>query len=142
MMPLTDGQGRKHDYLRISITDRCNLRCVYCMGEEGIEQLKHENILSYEDILKVVRAGAELGISKIRITGGEPLVRRGVVDLIKRIAATPGINDLAMTTNGILLGKYARELKKAGLKRVNISLDSIQPEKYNNIKLLIYMGII
>ncbi|MFU8794791.1 MAG: radical SAM protein, partial [Dethiobacteria bacterium] len=84
-MTLTDGQGRKHDYLRISITDRCNLRCVYCMGEEGIEQLKHEDILSYEDILKVVRAGAELGISKIRITGGEPLVRRGVVDLIRNI---------------------------------------------------------
>ncbi|MDW7729469.1 MAG: GTP 3',8-cyclase MoaA [Bacillota bacterium] len=132
-MTLTDGQGRKHDYLRISITDRCNLRCVYCMGEEGIEQLKHEDILSYEDILKVVRAGAELGISKIRITGGEPLVRRGVVDLIRNIAATPGISDLAMTTNGILLDKYAGELKKAGLKRVNISLDSMQPEKYNNI---------
>jgi len=103
------------------------------MGEEGIEQIAHENILSYEEILKVVRAGAELGISKIRITGGEPLVRKGVVDLIRSIAAIPGINDLAMTTNGILLNKYAAKLKKAGLNRVNISLDSMQPEKFNKI---------
>lgn len=132
-MPLIDGQGRKHDYLRISVTDRCNLRCIYCMGEEGIEQITHENILSYEEILKVVRAGAELGISKIRVTGGEPLVRKGVVDLIGSIAAIPGINDLAMTTNGILLDKYAAKLKQAGLKRVNISLDSMQPEKFNKI---------
>ncbi len=132
-MPLIDGQGRKHDYLRISVTDRCNLRCIYCMGEEGIEQITHENILSYEEILKVVRAGAELGISKIRVTGGEPLVRKGVVDLIGSITAIPGINDLAMTTNGILLDKYAAKLKQAGLKRVNISLDSMQPEKFNKI---------
>jgi GTP 3',8-cyclase len=132
-MPLIDGHGRYHDYLRISVTDRCNLRCVYCMGEEGIEQISHRDILSYEDILKVVTAGAELGISKIRITGGEPLVRKGVIGLIEKIAAVPGIVDLAMTTNGILLSRYARELKEAGLRRVNISLDSLREEVYNRI---------
>jgi GTP 3',8-cyclase len=133
-MPLIDAHGRKHDYLRISITDRCNLRCVYCMGEEGIgNQLSHSDILSYEEILRVVRAGAELGISKIRITGGEPLVRKDVVGLIREIAAIEGIADLAMTTNGILLPSYAAELKEAGLSRVNISLDSLQPEKFRSI---------
>ncbi len=132
-MLLTDGQGRKHDYLRISVTDRCNLRCVYCMGDDGIEQTSHSAILSYEDILKVVFAGAEIGISKIRITGGEPLVRKNLVKLIRKIAAVPGISDLAMTTNGTLLPRYAAELKEAGLKRVNISIDSLNPVKYHNI---------
>lgn len=132
-MPLTDAHGRKHDYLRISVTDRCNLRCIYCMGEEGIEQLSHSDILSYEDIMKVVEAGAELGISKIRITGGEPLIRRGIIDLIKQIASVHGINDLSMTTNGTLLTRYAAELKKAGLDRVNISLDTLKPEQYRKI---------
>lgn len=132
-MALTDAHGRKHDYLRISITDRCNLRCIYCMGEEGIEQLAHSDILSYEDILKVVHAGADLGISKIRITGGEPLVRKGVVGLIHDIAAIKEITDLAMTTNGISLPRYAAELKEAGLNRVNISLDSLQPAKFHTI---------
>ena len=132
-MPLIDGHGREHDYLRISITDRCNLRCIYCMGEDGIQQLTHEDILSYEEILKVVKAGAELGISKIRITGGEPLVRRGVVAFIESVAAVPGIKDLAMTTNGILLSRYASDLKKAGLKRINISIDSLKPERYRSI---------
>lgn len=132
-MALIDAHGRKHDYLRISITDRCNLRCVYCMGEEGIEQLAHRDILSYEDIIKVVRAGANLGISKIRITGGEPLVRKGVVGLIRDIAAVKGITDLAMTTNGILLPRCTAELKEAGLNRVNISLDSLQPVKFHSI---------
>lgn len=132
-MALIDAHGRKHDYMRISVTDRCNLRCVYCMGEEGIEQLPHQDILRYEEILKVVRAGAELGISKIRITGGEPLVRKGVVGLVREIADVKGITDLAMTTNGILLPRYAAELKKAGLKRVNISIDSLKPELYHAI---------
>lgn len=132
-MALNDGHGRKHDYLRISITDRCNLRCVYCMNEEGIEQTSHSAILSYEEILKVVSAGAELGISKIRITGGEPLVRKNVIELIKGIAATPGINDLSMTTNGILLPRFAAELKKAGLDRVNISLDTLQPKLFQEV---------
>ncbi len=132
-MTLKDKQGRKHDYLRISVTDRCNLRCVYCMGDDGIEQTSHEAILSYEDILKVVTAGAELGISKIRITGGEPLVRKDLVQLIEMIAAVPGVTDLAMTTNGTLLSRYAEALKRAGLNRVNISLDTLQADKYQII---------
>jgi len=132
-MFLNDGQGRKHDYLRISVTDRCNLRCVYCMSEEGIEQTSHHSILSYEEIHRVVEAGAELGISKIRITGGEPLVRKNLTELIKKISHTPGIKDLAMTTNALLLPRYAEELKQAGLNRVNISLDSLNPEKYREI---------
>ncbi|MGM0688978.1 MAG: GTP 3',8-cyclase MoaA [Bacillota bacterium] len=132
-MPLIDTHGRKHDYMRISVTDRCNLRCIYCMGDEGIVQLPHSEILSYEEILKVITAGAELGISKLRITGGEPLVRKDIVNLIDRIAAIPGINDLAMTTNGILLHHYAAALKKAGLNRVNISLDTLNPDRYREI---------
>ena len=132
-MALYDKYGRKHDYLRISITDRCNLRCLYCMGEEGVPWLAHADILSYEDMIKVVKAGAASGISKIRITGGEPLVRKGVADFIAMINEVPGIDDIAMTTNGILLAKYAAALKKAGLKRVNISLDSLEPENYKKI---------
>ncbi len=132
-MPLIDTHNRQHDYLRISVTDRCNLRCVYCMGDDGIEQLSHSDILSYEEILKVVEAGAELGISKIRITGGEPLVRRGIAGLIEKIASVPGISDLSMTTNGILLPRYAAKLKKAGLNRVNISLDTLKPDQYHSI---------
>ncbi len=133
MMMLLDGQGRKHDYLRISVTDRCNLRCVYCMGDEGIAQMSHDQIISYEEILKVVVAAAELGISKIRITGGEPLVRKDLVNLIKMIAEVPGIKDLAMTTNGTLLLRYIEALKKAGLNRVNISLDTLDADKYQKI---------
>lgn len=132
-MTLIDAHGRKHDYLRISVTDRCNLRCLYCMGEDGVEQLSHNDILSYEEILKVVEAGAELGISKIRITGGEPLVRKGIVSLVERTAAVEGIKDLAMTTNGILLPRFAGDLKKAGLNRVNISLDTLKPDLYQKI---------
>lgn len=132
-MALIDAHGRKHDYLRISVTDRCNLRCVYCMAEDGVEQVTHKDILSYEDILKVVKAGAGLGISKIRITGGEPLVRKNVVALIRQIASTEGITDLAMTTNGILLPRFAAELKTAGLNRVNISLDSLDPTLFHSI---------
>ncbi|MFO7952310.1 MAG: GTP 3',8-cyclase MoaA [Bacillota bacterium] len=132
-MSLNDGQGRKHDYLRISVTDRCNLRCVYCMGEEGIEQTSHDSILSYEEIHRVVLAGAELGISKIRITGGEPLVRKDLVKLIRLISETPGIEDLAMTTNAQLLPRFAASLKEAGLNRVNVSLDSLNPDKYKKI---------
>ncbi len=132
-MTLIDAHGRKHDYLRISVTDRCNLRCLYCMGEDGVEQLSHKDILSYEEIMKVVEAGAELGISKIRITGGEPLVRKGIISLVERIAAVEGIKDLALTTNGILLPRFAGDLKKAGLRRVNISLDTLKPDLYQKI---------
>mgnify|MGYP005853438793 CR=1 FL=1 len=130
---LTDRFGRKHDYLRISVTDRCNLRCIYCMGPEGVPFLDHAQILRYEEIVSVVKAAAELGISKVRLTGGEPLVRKGIEHLIGAVAAIPGITDLAMTTNGQLLAPKAAQLKEAGLKRVNISLDTLKPGLYNEI---------
>ncbi len=130
---LVDRFGRKHDYLRVSVTDRCNLRCVYCMGPEGIQLIDHKNILRYEEIVKVIAAAAELGIERIRLTGGEPLVRLGIEELVAKIAAIPGIKDVAMTTNGILLAEKAKVLKEAGLNRVNISMDSLKPEVYREI---------
>ncbi len=130
---LMDSYGRVHDYLRISVTDRCNLRCLYCMGPDGIKQIPHREILAYEEILQVVRAAAAVGIRTIRITGGEPLVRKGLSGLVERITRIPGIADLAMTTNGALLSRYAADLKAAGLRRINISLDSLQPARYAEI---------
>jgi len=115
------------------VTDRCNLRCVYCMPPQGVLWRPHEEILRYEEIETVVRAAAELGISKVRLTGGEPLVRKGLVDLVSMISRIPGIDDLAMTTNGILLARYAEELKAAGLQRVNVSLDTLRPERFRRI---------
>lgn len=129
-MRVKDDHGRKIDYLRISLTDRCNLRCIYCMPAEGIEQVSHARILRYDDIEKLVRVAADLGITRVRLTGGEPLVRKGAVDLVRDIVAIPGIEDVSMTTNGILLAKYAHDLREAGLSRVNISLDTLDPEKY------------
>ncbi len=128
-----DAYNRPISYLRISITDRCNLRCVYCMPPQGIAWRPHEEILRYEEIETVVRAGAELGISKIRLTGGEPLVRPGVIDLVRMLARVPGVDDLTMTTNGILLARYADELAAAGLHRVNVSLDTLDPERFHAI---------
>lgn len=132
-MALIDLYGRKHDYLRISVTDRCNLRCLYCMGPEGVKSIPHNRILTYEEIVEVVRAGAALGMTRVRLTGGEPLVRKGLPGLVEKISQVPGIADLAMTTNGILLPDFARPLKKAGLHRVNISLDSLKPAVYHRI---------
>ncbi len=131
--PLIDRFGRTHTDLRVSVTDRCNLRCVYCMQAEGVEFRPHSVILSFEEIQRVVRVAACLGIRKVRITGGDPLVRRGIVDLVRMLAAVPGIDDLAMTTNGILLGEYAERLKAAGVRRLNISLDSLDREKFHEI---------
>jgi len=128
-----DRINRKIEYLRISVTDRCNLRCVYCMPAEGIPVLKHEDVLSYEEVLRIVRVAARAGIRKIRLTGGEPLVRKGITGLIREISAVPGIDDLSLTTNGLLLGKMAHELADAGLKRINISLDSLNPEKFSEL---------
>lgn len=130
---MLDSYKRSISYLRISITDRCNLRCTYCMPEDGIDWISHDRILSLEEITEVAKVGAKLGIKKIRLTGGEPLVRKGIVELVKMLSAIKGIEDLAMTTNGILLPKYALDLKKAGLKRVNISLDSLNPEKFKKL---------
>lgn len=131
---MKDRYNRNIDYLRISITDRCNLRCIYCMPEEGIKELlPHREILTYEEILRVVKIAVSLGISKIRITGGEPLVRKDVVDFIEKLSKTEGIKDIGMTTNGLLLKKYAKALFEAGLKRVNVSLDSLSEEKFRMI---------
>ena len=122
--------GRGIDYLRISVTDRCNLRCGYCMPAEGIKLLRHEDILSFEQIVDVTKAAVDMGITKVKLTGGEPLVRRGIVKLVEQIAAIDGIKDLGMTTNGILLVEYAKLLASAGLMRVNVSLDSSDPARY------------
>ncbi|MDD3306385.1 MAG: GTP 3',8-cyclase MoaA [Acetobacterium sp.] len=130
---MKDNYGRKINYMRISITDLCNLRCVYCMPEEGIEKHPHQKNLTFEEILDLIKAGVSLGVNKIRLTGGEPLVRHGIVDLVRQIGEIPGINDLTMTTNGILLPKYAKDLKEAGLNRVNISLDTFDPVKFHQI---------
>ncbi len=130
---MLDRYNRKINYLRVSVTDRCNLRCGYCMPEDGIRLLTHQDILSYDEITEVVKAAVNLGVDKVRITGGEPLVRKGITELVKMIAAIPGILDLGMTTNGIMLPKFAAELKASGLQRVNISLDTIDPEKYKAV---------
>ena len=128
-----DKFNRRINYLRISVTDRCNLRCTYCMPECGIKLLDHNQIISYEEIVEVVKASVAMGVDKVRITGGEPLVRKGIVDLVRMIAQIPGVKDFGITTNGILLKKYARDLKEAGLNRVNVSLDTLNPEKFRQI---------
>lgn len=128
-----DRFNRHINYLRISVTDRCNLRCRYCMPEEGIQLMKNQDILSFEEITEVVRVAVRHGIDKFRITGGEPLVRKDIVTLVSQIAAINGVTDLSMTTNGIFLEELAQALKDAGLRRVNISLDTINPEKFREI---------
>jgi len=127
--------GKPHviDYLRISVTDRCNFRCTYCMPPGGISFKKHSDILTYEEIVKFTRVAVGLGITRVRITGGEPLVRRQCPELVARLAAIDGIKDLSLTTNGFLLKKYAGELKEAGLSRINISIDSLQPSRFSAI---------
>lgn len=131
---MIDKFGREINYLRISITDRCNLRCKYCMPEEGFTNLiPHTQILSYEEIIRLSKAAAQLGISKIRLTGGEPLVRNSIVELISEINKIDGINEIGITTNGIKLAEMAEDLKKAGVKRVNISLDTLNHEKFAEI---------
>jgi cyclic pyranopterin phosphate synthase len=133
MTKLADSYHRPINYLRISVTDRCNLRCIYCMPPEGIPLMSHGDVLRYEEIDLVARAAAELGITKLRLTGGEPLVRTGLTDLVAMLAKIKGIDDISMTTNGVLLDRYAVGLKKAGLHRVNISLDSLRPERFHKI---------
>ena len=125
--------NRSINYLRVSITDRCNLRCTYCMPEEGINLMNHADIISYEEIIEVIKVGIDLGITKVRITGGEPLVRKGVVNFVGMISNLNGINDFGLTTNGTLLEQFADDLAKAGLHRINISLDTIDAEKYRKI---------
>jgi len=125
-----DNFDRRIHYLRISVTDRCNLRCIYCMPEDGIKMLHHSEVLSFEEIAEVTRVAVNMGVDKVRITGGEPLVRKGIVELIGMIAAVPGIRDLSMTTNGTLLQRYAKDLVKAGLHRINVSLDTLDEARY------------
>ncbi|MBC8014734.1 MAG: GTP 3',8-cyclase MoaA [Sporomusaceae bacterium] len=130
---MRDGYGRVIDYLRISVTDRCNFRCRYCMPAKGVDLLEAAEILSYEELLRVITILGKHGVNKIRLTGGEPLVRKGMVDFIRSIRAIGTVTDLAMTTNGSLLGDVAHQLKRAGLDRVNISIDTINPKKFTHI---------
>ncbi|MEK4509049.1 GTP 3',8-cyclase MoaA [Paenibacillus sp. FSL K6-2524] len=130
---LTDRFDRKHDYLRISVTDRCNLRCIYCMPEEGMEFEPAEHLLSYDEITSVVKVLAGMGVRKLRLTGGEPLVRKELDVLVAMLSQIPGIEDIALTTNGIYLASRAERLKQAGLTRVNISLDSLNSDRFKMI---------
>lgn len=132
-LPKTPNPNRKIDYLRLSVTDRCNLRCAYCMPSEGIEEVMPEELLSFEEILRLVRIFTALEVKKVRITGGEPLVRKGIVGLIESIAGINGIETVAMTTNGILLLEYASDLKKAGVQKLNISIDTLNEDKFKKI---------
>lgn len=133
MNKLIDSFGRQHTYLRISVTDRCNLRCIYCMPHEGLEWRKKEKLLTYEEILRVARAFVTMGISKIRITGGEPLVRKNLEVLVEQLKGLPGLKTLAMTTNATLLADKAQKLKEAGISALNISLDTFRPDRFSAI---------
>lgn len=128
-----DRYNRPINYLRISVTDRCNLRCTYCMPEEGIRLLDHSDILSFEEIAEFTKLAVANGITKVRLTGGEPLVRKNILELVSMLSKIDGLEDLSMTTNGILLPKYAADLKRAGLNRINISLDTVNPDNYCQI---------
>ena len=130
---MIDKYGREIDYLRISLTDRCNLRCIYCMPEEGVKSLSHAEILTYDEILRICRCAADLGIRKIKLTGGEPLVRKGCASLAKQIKAIPGIEKVTLTTNGILLAEQLDALLDAGIDAINISLDTLRPEVFAKI---------
>jgi cyclic pyranopterin phosphate synthase len=125
-----DTRDSRVDYLRLSVTDRCNLRCTYCMPPQGVPERDHSEILSYEELAAVARAAVDVGISKVRITGGEPLVRKGIVEFVRMLAAVDGISDLSLTTNGLLLPHFAAELATAGLRRVNVSVDSLAPLRF------------
>jgi len=133
MTGLSDSFQRPINYLRISVTDRCNLRCIYCMPVSGVGLMSHGDILTYEEIYTVAKAATELGINKIRLTGGEPLVRSGLPKLIQMLAHIDTINDISLTTNGLLLSRHAAELKSAGLRRVNVSLDTLKQDKFESI---------
>ncbi len=130
---MRDSLGRRIEYLRVSVTDKCNLRCVYCMPLHGLPWLKRADLLTYEEITAIVRTMAPMGLRKVRITGGEPLVRRDIVSLIQMIRAVPGIEDIALSTNAVLLGAMANDLKAAGVGRVNISLDSLREDRVDAI---------
>ncbi len=132
-MFLADNFGRKINYLRLSVTDRCNMRCVYCMPVDGIVKLGHSKILSYEEFLLIAKAAVSLGIEKIRVTGGEPLVRSGILSFLQQLAQISGLKQLVLTTNGVLLAEMAQALKDAGVQRLNISLDSLQADMFTRL---------
>ncbi len=133
MMPLLDSIGRHINYLRLSVTDRCNLRCTYCMPEAGIGKIAHSDILSYEELYRIAQAAVSIGIDKIRITGGEPLVRKGIIHFLQQLSKIPGLEQLVLTTNGVLLEEMAADLRAAGVQRLNISLDSLNPNTFAQI---------
>ena len=133
MTGIIDSFGRNITYLRISVTDRCNLRCIYCMPPEGVPQISHSEVLSYEEIGTAVQAAGQLGINKVRLTGGEPLIRADLPKLVGMLSQIEGIDELSLTTNGTLLKKYAPDLKQAGLSRVNVSLDTLKADKFRDI---------
>ncbi len=130
---LIDSFGRVHNNLRISVTDRCNIRCFYCMPSENVQFVQRSKIMSFEEIVKFVRLVVPMGVNKIRLTGGEPLVRKDIPELVKMISEIPGIKDIGITTNGILLPQYAQQLYDAGLRRINISLDALNAKKFQQI---------
>jgi cyclic pyranopterin phosphate synthase len=132
-MALYDSFGRSINYLRLSVTDRCNLRCMYCMPAAGMPSIQHSDVLSYEELLKVAEAAVAIGVEKIRVTGGEPLVRKGIIPFLERLAVIPGLKRLVLTTNGILLPEMAAELRCAGVESLNISLDSFRPDTFSSI---------
>ena len=133
LTPLADRSGRKINYLRLSVTDRCNMRCIYCMPADGIAKLGHAEILSYEQLLEIAAAAVSLGIEKIRVTGGEPLIRAGILDFLTQLAAISGLKQLVLTTNGVCLAEQAQALKNVGVQRLNVSLDSLQPEIFRQL---------
>jgi cyclic pyranopterin phosphate synthase len=133
MNELYDSIGRHIHYLRVAVTDRCNFRCQYCMPLDGVEWMKHDHILRYEELLRIISAFAKLGIDKVRITGGEPLVRKGLLSFLSKVTVIPGIKEVALTTNGSMLEEYAPLLKQAGVKRINVSLDTLCREKFIKI---------
>ena len=130
---MVDDYNRVIDYIRISITDRCNLRCIYCMPKEGMEFIPHENILTYEEIIRLCKCFASLGVSKVKLTGGEPLVRKNLPYLVKEIKSIPGIENVTLTTNGILLAEQIEDLAKAGIDAVNVSLDTLDPDQFQQL---------
>ena len=131
--PFMNKSERPINYLRLSVTDRCNLRCTYCMPEEGCAFVPHEEILTYEEILHLVKLSVRSGIRKIRLTGGEPLVRKGILDFLQRLCDTEGLNEVTLTTNGVLLKEFAADIKDCGICRINVSLDSLKAERFAHI---------
>ena len=128
-----DTNNRAINYLRLSITDRCNLRCIYCMPDEGIQFIPHRDILTYEEMLQLVRIAVRIGIRKVRLTGGEPLIRKGFIGFLKDLTQIQELKDISLTTNGVLLKQFAGDIKACGISRINVSMDSLRPERFFHI---------